>query len=44
MTDAMEALLSCLSFNKVPATWNDNAYFSKKPLILWFSDMLDRVA
>lgn len=44
MTDSMEALLSCLSFNKVPATWTEVAYFSKKPLILWFSDMLDRVA
>jgi len=39
MTDNMEALLSCLSFNKVPATWTENAYFSKKPLILWFTDM-----
>lgn len=36
MTDVMENLLSCLTFNKVPGEWTDNAYFSKKPLFAWF--------
>lgn len=43
MTDAMDALSSSLSFNKVPESWEKYAYFSKKALIDWFSDLLLRI-
>jgi hypothetical protein len=43
ITDAMEALSLSLTFNKVPADWEKAAYFSKKPLSSWFSDMRARV-
>jgi len=36
MTDAMENLQMALTFNKVPASWEKVAYFSKKPLSSWF--------
>lgn len=39
MTDAMENLSAALTFNKVPANWEEKAYFSKKPLSLWFTDL-----
>jgi len=42
MTDAMENLQQSLSFNKVPDTWEKKAYFSKKPLVLWFADLIER--
>jgi len=42
MTDAMELLQMSLSFNKVPASWESNAYFSKKTLAMWFSDLIER--
>lgn len=31
-------------FNKLPSNWEEFAYFSKKPLLLWFADLLERVA
>lgn len=42
MTDQMEILQQCLTYNKVPATWEEVAYASKKPLLAWFNDMLER--
>jgi len=43
MSDAMELLSQCLTLNKVPASWESVAYFSKKLLANWFSDLLERV-
>lgn len=42
ITETMEALSNCLILNKVPATWEKVAYFSKKGLQTWFQDMIDR--
>ena len=42
MTDAMENLQQSLSFNKVPDNWEKKAYFSRKPLVLWFADLIER--
>ena len=42
ITDTMEALSQALLFNKVPATWEKVAYFSKKGLLSWFNDLIDR--
>lgn len=42
ITDAMEELSTALSFNKVPGTWEKKAYFSKKILTAWFSDLIER--
>lgn len=36
MTDAMEKLGQSLEFNRVPANWDEKAYFSKKSLTPWF--------
>lgn len=43
ITDAMEALSTGLQLNKVPASWEKYAYFSKKSLVDWFADLLQRV-
>ena len=43
MTDAMDNLAKSLALNKVPDNWTKNAYFSKKPLIAWYSDLIDRI-
>jgi dynein heavy chain, axonemal len=43
ITEAMENLSNSLSINGIPATWTDKAYFSKKTLADWFSDLLLRV-
>jgi len=43
ITDAMELLARQLNLNLVPGSWEKYAYFSKKNLIDWFSDMLLRV-
>jgi dynein heavy chain len=43
MTDAMDDLAKALTINRVPANWHEVAYPSKKPLALWFGDMLERV-
>ncbi len=42
ITDAMETLQASLQFNKVPALWEKYAYPSRKNLILWFNDLLER--
>lgn len=44
MTDAMENLSNCLKLNKVPKSWEEVAYFSKKLLANWFNDMILRAA
>ena len=44
ISDAMEALSSSLTMNRVPAGWAKVAYASLKPLGDWFADMLRRVA
>lgn len=43
ITDAMELLSSQLSMNLVPGSWEKYAYFSKKNLLDWFTDMKERV-
>lgn len=43
ITDAMEALSTALSLNKVPASWESKAYFSLKTLADWFQDLKARV-
>jgi dynein heavy chain len=43
MTDAMEAVAAALRINKVPAQWEECAYFSKKTLQEWYADLLLRV-
>lgn len=43
ITDAMEGLSNALSLNRVHESWEKYAYFSKKPLIEWFADLLARV-
>lgn len=43
MTEQMENLLTCITFDKVPANWAEFAYFSKKPLGGWFVDLKERV-
>lgn len=42
ITDEMEALQTSLMLNKVPATWEKVAYFSKKALLAWFNDLIER--
>lgn len=39
----MENLALCLQYNKVPPDWEKVAYYSKKSLILWFADLIERV-
>jgi dynein heavy chain len=43
ITDAMELLANSLALNRVPAEWEKYAYFSKKGLLDWFSDLLLRI-
>jgi len=43
VTDAMEMTSFSLNFNLVPDSWVPVAYFSKKSLIEWFSDLLQRI-
>lgn len=42
MTDTMEKLAQSLEFNRVPAYWDEKAYFSKKTLAPWFTDLVER--
>lgn len=42
VTDAMESLQRSLQFNKVPASWENVAYPSRKNLSLWFQELIDR--
>lgn len=39
----MEGLSNALSLNRVHDSWEKFAYFSKKPLIDWYADLLLRV-
>jgi len=43
ITDAMEGLSNALSINKVFEQWEKYAYYSKKALSEWFTDLLQRV-
>jgi len=43
VTDAMEMTSFSLNFNLVPDSWVPVAYFSKKSLIEWFTDLLMRI-
>lgn len=36
ITEVMETLQHSILMNKIPATWEKVAYFSKKSLITWF--------
>lgn len=42
MTDDMEDLQKSLMFNKVSPKWEANAYPSKKSLINWYTDLIER--
>eukprot|EP01017_Pseudomicrothorax_dubius_P026129 TRINITY_DN2891_c0_g1_i1.p1 TRINITY_DN2891_c0_g1~~TRINITY_DN2891_c0_g1_i1.p1 ORF type:complete len:733 (+),score=221.94 TRINITY_DN2891_c0_g1_i1:69-2201(+) len=42
ITDAMEGLSRALSLNRVPDNWEKYAYFSKKALSAWFTDLIER--
>ena len=42
ITDAMENLQRSLNFNKVPASWEKEAYPSRKNLAMWFNELLER--
>jgi len=42
MTEVMEKLSQSLEFNRVPAPWEEKAYFSKKTLVVWFADLIER--
>jgi dynein heavy chain, axonemal len=51
MTDAMEDLSAALAINQVPGrnvlhlcSWERQAWFSRKPLAGWFSDLLERIS
>jgi dynein heavy chain len=44
MTDDMEVLADNLYLNTQPALWVKYAYFSNKNLMLWFEDVLLRIA
>jgi dynein heavy chain len=43
VTDQMEMLATALQFNRVPANWEKFAYFSRKLLAIWFTDLIERV-
>ena len=43
MSEQMEALAAALQVGRVPSGWAKYAYASKKSLIAWFSDLLERV-
>ena len=44
VTDAMEKLQRSLQFNKVPATWETVAYPSRKNLLMWYLELIERCA
>lgn len=43
ITELMEGLAQSLQLNTVSPSWEKYAYFSKKPLVEWFADMIVRV-
>lgn len=44
ITEAMESLASALNLNRVPASWANVAYLSKKTLLTWLEDIITRCA
>jgi len=44
VTDAMEKLQRSLQFNKVPANWETVAYPSRKNLLMWYLELIERCA
>ena len=42
ISEAMDALMMSMYVNKVPASWEKLAYFSLRPLMPWFKNLLDR--
>jgi dynein heavy chain len=43
MSDDMETLSSCLFLDRVPPTWNKNAWPSKRGLTSWLANLLQRL-
>lgn len=44
ITDAMENLQRSLTVNKVPSSWETYAYPSRKNLMMWFNELIERCA
>jgi len=44
MTENMEMLATSMFINQVPALWEKYAYPSKKDLLTWYDDILERIA
>ena len=44
ITDAMEVLQRSLAYNKVPPSWEKEAYPSRKNLAMWFNELIERCA
>lgn len=43
ITEAMEVLANSMYINQVPALWEKYAYASKKSLLNWFDDLIERI-
>lgn len=44
ITENMEKLSHSMYVNQVPALWEKYAYASKKELLVWYDDLLERIA
>lgn len=44
ITENMEKLAQSMYINQVPALWEKYAYASKKALLVWFDDLIERIA
>lgn len=44
ITENMEKLAHSMYVNQVPALWEKYAYASKKELLVWYDDLLERIA
>jgi len=44
ITEDMEVLSTSLFINQPPALWVKYAYFSLKDLLIWFEDLMARIA
>lgn len=42
ISEAMDTLMMSIYVNAVPATWEKLAYWSLRPLVTWWKDLLDR--
>jgi dynein heavy chain len=42
ISEAMDGLMMAIYVNKVPPTWEKLAYFSLRPLLPWWKNLLDR--